>query len=288
MLQVAKPGDEAALDRFLAQHCETSMFLRGNLATCGLGPSDHPNATQYHMWKRDGAIAAVFGRTRKGYAMCQMPDLCKEAAVAWAQALHGVSLAGITGHADQVPIAVQALGLEAGPWKVAADDPLYSLDLDALDVASDPAQVVRPADAADRAVLETWFTQYELDAGLSPEISDGVKHRAIQSTQDAINGDRVRILEQDGMPVAMTAFNACLPDIVQVGGVFVDRAHRGQGFAGQIVAVHLQEAQMAGVTRAVLFAANPTAARAYEGIGFRRIGSYRINLLDTPRMIDTL
>ncbi|WP_139792875.1 GNAT family N-acetyltransferase [Pseudophaeobacter leonis] len=86
----------------------------------------------------------------------------------------------------------------------------------------------------------------------------------------------MRILEVGGAPVAMTNFNAALPSIVQVGGVYTPPDLRGLGYARRAVALHLAEAQQAGITEATLFAANPAAARAYEAIGFSRIGSYRI------------
>ena len=287
MLIAAKPGDEHALDAFLAQHCETSMFLRGNLATFWLEPSDDPRATEYHMWMSGDVIAAVFARTAKGYLMCQMPQTIPEALSAWASVMNGHSMQGMTGHATQVPQVLQALGLGDVDWKVSSEDPLYTLALQDL-TCPDGAEVLRPTEPKDLDMLEDWFTQYELDAGLSFEITKAVRSRTAQAAKTAAESDAVRILERDGTPVAMTAFNARLPEIVQVGGVFVTREARNQGLGRRVVALHLQEAYGEHVKRAILFAASQTAARTYEAIGFHHIGSYRINLLDTPRMIDSL
>ncbi len=74
----------------------------------------------------------------------------------------------------------------------------------------------------------------------------------------------------------MTNFNAALPAIVQVGGVYTPPDFRGQGYARRAVALHLEQAREAGVREAILFAANPAASRAYEAIGFTQIGGYRI------------
>lgn len=41
----------------------------------------------------------------------------------------------------------------------------------------------------------------------------------------------------------------------------------------------------AATTRAVLFANNAAAARAYEAIGFNRIGQYRVALFETPQIV---
>lgn len=45
------------------------------------------------------------------------------------------------------------------------------------------------------------------------------------------------------------------------------------------VALHLAEAKARGATPAALFAASPAAARAYEAIGFGRIGSWTLFMM---------
>ena len=74
-------------------------------------------------------------------------------------------------------------------------------------------------------------------------------------------------------------FDAALPDIVQLGGIYTPPAVRGRGFAKVAVAASLLVARDRGSSRAVLFTNNPSAARAYEAIGFRRIGDYSLVLL---------
>jgi predicted GNAT family acetyltransferase len=79
-------------------------------------------------------------------------------------------------------------------------------------------------------------------------------------------------------PVSMSAFNATLPDIVQIGGVYTPPALRGRGYAKVAVAGSLIAARQRGVSRAVLFTDNPSAARSYEAVGFTRIGNYGVVL----------
>jgi predicted GNAT family acetyltransferase len=50
--------------------------------------------------------------------------------------------------------------------------------------------------------------------------------------------------------------------------------------------MHLAEAHERGVRRAVLSAANPTAARAYTAIGFQRIGDTSMILFDGTQQVD--
>nr|WP_275116172.1 GNAT family N-acetyltransferase [Aliiroseovarius subalbicans] len=101
-------------------------------------------------------------------------------------------------------------------------------------------------------------------------------------TDRAIATGDVRLLEVQGTPVAMTAINARLPDMVQIGGVFTPPDLRGRGHARQVVAAHLVEARAEGVKTAILFASGPAACRAYEAIGFERIGCYSLAILKNP------
>ena len=87
---------------------------------------------------------------------------------------------------------------------------------------------------------------------------------------------------EGGAPVAKTGFNAVLPDMVQVGAVYTPPDLRGRGYARRAVALHLAQARDLGVQRAILFSANAAASRAYEAIGFQRVGAYRVALFDHP------
>jgi len=92
----------------------------------------------------------------------------------------------------------------------------------------------------------------------------------------------VRLLELDGAPVAMTAINARLPDMVQIGGVYTPEELRGRGYARLAVALHMAEERAKAVRTAILFASGPAACRAYEAIGFERIGTYSLAILREP------
>src|SRR5438552_2962199 len=70
------------------------------------------------------------------------------------------------------------------------------------------------------------------------------------------------LLEDRGEPLSYTAFNARLPDIVQVGGVWTPPALRGRGYARCAVAGSLLEARAGGARRAILFTSSASAARA--------------------------
>ncbi|HEY6066629.1 MAG TPA: GNAT family N-acetyltransferase, partial [Thermoanaerobaculia bacterium] len=84
------------------------------------------------------------------------------------------------------------------------------------------------------------------------------------------------ILLDRGTPVSYSAFNARLPDAVQVGGVWTPPDLRGRGYGRAVVAGSLLAARSEGARLALLFTGeeNRSARAAYEALGFRVVGDY--------------
>ena len=116
-------------------------------------------------------------------------------------------------------------------------------------------------------------------------IDDAANRDALAATIEANN---LWVLEEAGRLVSMTSFNATLPDMAQVGGVFTPGQWRGRGHGRAVVAGSLLDARAAGVVEAILFteAENHPAQRAYEALGFERIGDYGMVMLDPVREKD--
>jgi predicted GNAT family acetyltransferase len=93
------------------------------------------------------------------------------------------------------------------------------------------------------------------------------------------------VLMDGTQPLAMCGFNARLPQIVQVGGVYTPPALRGLGHARRAIGQHLAQARAAGVQQAVLFAASETAASTYRALGFEQIGLWTLLLLAEPQVV---
>ena len=91
----------------------------------------------------------------------------------------------------------------------------------------------------------------------------------------------------DRQPVAMTGFNARLPEIVQVGAVYTPPLLRNKGYARLAVALHLAEARETGTRHAVLFAASDAAARAYQAIGFLPTFAFALVLFSSSAKVAT-
>ncbi len=276
MIRQAMPGDEAALDGFLACHAATSMFLRGNLARHGLEPGESPHATTYHLYPATGPVRAVIGRTDFGMVLCQLGD-APAALPHLVRALDGQLITGITGEAGQTGALIALLGLEQS-FRRNVVEPLFHLNLAGLPDAPDQT---RAPGLQDEDLLAKWFGRYLMETGLappSPDLASQARDRAVA----AIAGGGVRLLIRDGGAVAMAAINARAARMVQVGGVFVPEKLRNRGHGRAVTRALLAMARGDGADEAVLFANNPAAARAYRGIGFAEVGAYRIALLARP------
>lgn len=281
LIREAVEADLPRIDAFLAAHSETSMYLRGNLEAHGIGLGTHSHSTQVFLWE-NGAEFGAFAITKSGYLMAQMPNMTKQAAHAFAQAIEGRHSLGMTGAVSQVQITLQSCGLDDAPMALFHDEPLYRMALHDL---AGPNQPSRPVGDVDHDLLEPWVAAYLVDTG--QDIPEGAATNAPERTREAIEDGNTRLLLHQGEPVAMARINAKAGDTVQVGGVFVPEMFRGQGFGGQVTRAVLAEEKKKGAQTAVLFANNATAAKTYERIGFEKIGRYRIALLQAAREVRT-
>jgi len=267
-------GDRPAIEAFLGARIETSMFPLGNLARHGMN-GGHPRAMRF--WGAGAPLEGVLGVTETGMVMPQLPPrLAGEAAVA----LAGERLLGILGDSGQAVALRGAMGLDEAPADLDADEVLLALDLAALSMPQTAGLALAPLEAAPRDLLVRWRAGYGREA---LGWTDGA--RAEADVESDIAGGQHRVLLRDGEPVASTGFNARLPGIVQVGGVWTPPENRGQGLARAAVALHLAEARAEGVERAILFSASPFALRAYRALGFRDIGRFTLLLFAGPQEV---
>lgn len=268
----ATAADAGAAEGFLAAYPVTSMYLRQNLR--------HRAARPMRLWlaRRGATICGVLGLTGDGILLMQVPDPGLADLGALPALLRGAPLTAMNGEAGQVARMQAALGIPASRVRMQRDEPLCVIDLATLAPAGGEGTRLRPFGSQDD-FLVGWRRDYMIEAGtVAP--GPGAEEEARAEVARAIAADSHRLLEVAGRPVAMTGFNARLPDMVQVGGVYTPPSLRGQGHARTAVALHLAEARAAGARRAVLFAASGAALRAYAAIGFRQVGEYRLMFCD--------
>ena len=277
----AVPADAPQIAGFLARHCDMSMFALSNLAQHGMD-NDHPRALRCWLRHTDTQITAVLTITTEGMAMPQCPGFVPADWAAAARATAGIPLIGIIGPAGQARAFAAAAGLTRAPASLNRDEPFMALDLSQLQPPTGPERIIPLADAPRGTVLD-WMTAYQTESLGSPDPIARASAEAGFSAYLAA-GSHV-VLVRGETPLAMTGFNARLPGIVQIGGVYTPPALRGQGHARRALALHLGQARAQGVTRAVLFSASNAAARAYAAIGFRQTGDWTLCLFDSPQAV---
>lgn len=273
------PGDEAMLESFLAGTPETTLFLRSNLARVGLADDGAPFTGTY-AGAFDGdelaGVAAIFWNDNILLAPGPHAELCAKLAVE----LSGRRPLGILGPNAEVIRVRAALGLSEIASHYSSTEILYVLDTNELVVppaVSSGEVVVRHPEDRELDALLDWRMQYCAE---TMNMADTPSARSEQALSLAGYQKRRHhfVVVAGRELVAYSAFNATLPDIVQIGGVWTPPELRGHGYARCAVAGSLLEARARGVRRSVLFTGetNAAAQRAYVAIGFRPIGDYGI------------
>lgn len=274
----ATPVDRPAIETFLTDHIATSMFPLSNLRRHGMD-GGHPRAMQFWLRWKDGALTDVLPITEEGMVFPQCPT------APWGEVktvLTGRIVKGLLGGSAQVAALRTALGLtQAGG--IDGAEPLYQLKLSNLEIPDCTGFTLRRLSDAPRALINGWRSAYLSEVlpmpGQDPDM------QAERDVDSYLEADSHRVLYQGETPVAMTGFNATLPEAVQIGGVYTPPAGRSKGLARRAVALHLAEAHAHGAEKAILFAASRQACKAYEAIGFNRSGDFTILVYEHPQVI---
>ena len=258
------------------------MFLRANARTAGLTDRGEPMQGTYVAAVEGGRITGVAAHCWNGIVLVQAPE---HAAPVAREAVRrsGRSVTGFSGPWDQVVIARQALGLAAAPTAKDSRDELYVLDLARLAIPPGLATGTvrcRHPEAGELELLADWRVSFSVEA---LGAADGPELRRASRADVLLQHEREAdwLLLSGTTPVAYSTFNAMLPEIVQIGGVWTPPEFRGRGYARSVVAGSLAAAHKQGVERAVLFADpfNAAARRSYLSIGFEIVGDYGLVLL---------
>lgn len=274
----ALPADRPAIETFLTRHITTSMFPLSNLRRYGMAGC-HPRAMRFWLRWQAGALVDVLCISEEGMVFPQCPT------GPWGDVkvvLLGHSVKGILGDAPQVAALRTVLGLSGDPGLDKAE-PLYALSLDDLVIPDVTGFRLVPLKDAPRALVVGWRRAYLEEVLPMPGEDNAMT--AVKDIVGYLEADTHRVLYEGDTPVAMAGFNAVLPEAVQIGGVYTPPALRACGHARRAVALHLAEARDAGTKNASLFAASPQACKAYEAIGFRRTGDFRILVYQEPQVI---
>lgn len=278
-LRVLGAGDAGALQAFLEAHRDSSMFLRSNAHRAGLVYGGEPFQMLY-VGAFDGpSLVGVVAHGWNGMICVQAPDHLEELA-RYCVAESGRTVKGFSGPGEQVRRARAAVSMNDVPTTLDEVEGLFALDLGDLAVpvaVSSGAIECRAPRSDEIAVLHEWRVGYDIETLGAPD-SEETRARATTTLDRQVADNAATVAVVDGRIVSLSALNAVLPDIVQVGGVYTPPPLRSRGYAKASVAGSLLDARRAGAERAVLFASRPDAQRCYAALGFQRIGDYGLVL----------
>ncbi|MBS2014883.1 MAG: GNAT family N-acetyltransferase [Deltaproteobacteria bacterium] len=280
-------GEEHEVDAFLATTPASTVFLRSNLARVGLAPRDRslPFSGTWMGAFEGGALAGVAAHLwNDNLVLSAGPH-----AASLARALHREDARedawkGILGPWGEVVVARGALGMAERTTRYESKEILYALDLAALVVPEalrDGRLHVRALETDELDPILAWRMAYERETSNTndtPETRAAARARLETYQRE---GHHFVCIEA-GERVAYTAFNATLPDVVQVGGVYTPPDRRAKGYARSAVAGSLLAAQARGASRGILFTGetNLAAQKAYRSLGFVVVGDYGIVLFE--------
>ncbi|MDD3828544.1 MAG: GNAT family N-acetyltransferase [Anaerolineae bacterium] len=285
-IRILRPGDEPILEAFLRPRVESSMFLLGNMRAAGLRDQGRPIEGTYAAAFEDHEIVAAAASYWNGNLVLQAPIHLPEVVEAVTSAA-GRRVQGLIGPAEQVGAAWQVLGIDPRTVQWDEEEKLYTLALADLVVPAALAEGrvnARRMEPRDLELMTAWRVSMRVES-MHEEDTPRLRQNTRETVERGLNRGEIWLLEEDGRPVSTTAFNASLAEAVQVGGVWTPPELRSRGYARAAVAASLLDARSWGVEWAVLFTGreNWPAQKAYESLGFRHVGDYRLVLLRPAR-----
>jgi uncharacterized protein len=283
--RVLLDSDLDLVQAFLRKHADSSMILRGNLLLDGIEAYGERYGGVY-AGAFDGngelrAVAAHFRRSGNLFPQAET-EAGLAAAVRCAVAASAQPVRGLIGPRALARRARSLLNLDDAPARYDCDEGLYALDLALLrepPLLAQPEIALRALQPSDAERLIAWHRDYDVSSLGASDDAELLARSREGFERDLARGERC-LLTCAGVPCAMTNFNARLPDMVQVGGVYTPPEQRSRGYARTAVAASLLDARARGVQRAILFTGedNIPAIRAYHALGFERIDDYAIVL----------
>ena len=264
MIREAGPADRADLEALHLRRIDGAMFPKANLRAHGLGAggfkSNHDHAIRVWRVGDDNMLALT-----RGGMLLPLPVVAD--ARRWYAALSGQVATGAVGPATSVRPVLDALDLADLPTRPDEDEPGFALHPRDLRMPGQPGARLVPVLDELRPLPVDWRATATIETQAMP--ADSARAGAAADVEGLIAGDSHRLLFLKDQRVALTGFNATLPESVQVGGVCTPPAFRYRGHARKTVALHIAKARAARVLHAVRFPATAAAARTDQAIGFQ-------------------
>lgn len=265
------------LVRFLMERAESSLVLLANLRAGGMEDRGETFQGTYAATIERGMVTGVAAHYWNGMVFLQAgpdaPGLFHAAVAA-----SGRACTGIAGPYDQVQqVLPDLLGSHPCP-AMNGREILFSLDMETLVIPAilSNGEAICRHPSIDEVSAVIGMRIAFMQEHLGREIDGSLEEEARELVAYQHRTKAHWVLEKDGCLVATTAFNASIPGMVQVGGVYTIPECRNRGYGRAVVAGSLLDARAKGVKKAILFTGmNMEAAqKLYRALGFQPIGEY--------------
>lgn len=283
IIRILNNNDTSVLDEYLARQWQYTMFMRANMARAEIEYTAQPFSSDYiGAFDNKGAMVGVLSHNWKGGIMvCIDNHTVLQELIDYFKNMVNRPITAIMGDDKCASILQKQLGILNADYRVNRLTDLYYLNLNQLSMPVgfdfSSVKMVLPDDSHKDILLE-WMLGFEEETMELPHTAQ--QKKAIQNKVETILKTQTHwILLADGVPVSLSGFNAMLADVVQVGPLWTPPEHRGWGYARALVALTLAHIKETGVEKTVVFTASPAAKKAYQSIGYERIGQYKIAIL---------
>ena len=285
-------NDYMAVEDFL-QPQFTSMFMRSNARRVGLDYKDNlPYHARYVGLLLDNKLKGILALNWNGTIFSEVPEshellaLLHYAVQQWPEFM----IKGILAPPDQAQIISDFIKPTFENIARSAAEDVYKLTLKDIvtsrNILANECQC-RLACEDDINTLVSWRLAYEKEAlNLMHNVNSSKVIRQNLLTQ--IYEQTLFVLTNQNELVSMAAFNATMPDTVQIGGVWTPEQHRRRHYARAVVAGALTTAAQRNISYTLLFTNNPYAARCYQALGFQKIGIYLMTLLHGGQILGSV
>ncbi|MDG1436290.1 MAG: GNAT family N-acetyltransferase [Rickettsiaceae bacterium] len=273
--------DRQILEKFLSPHKAQCMFICSNLQKAGVDYQDEMFQGEYFgsFNKELDQIEGIIVHYWNGNIMMLCPDLRILNNLIDVLSQHITRpVAGILGEYIQAEFVINKLNLSGADYAANENEGLYTINTsELLDLPMPSNFKSVEANQVAKITLRNWIKNYEIEA-LGAEDYKDLESRVKDKVTRLRSGD-CWVLLKDEVPVHLSAFNARIDGMVQIGPVWTPPEYRNQGFAKMLLVQNLIKAREQGVTEAILFASDSAAISAYTAVGFRMIGNYRLAIL---------
>ncbi len=283
-IRLLKSPDTKDLEEYLTPHKAECMFICSNLKAAGIDYKGAEFEGEYFgYFNTNDQLQGVIVHYWNGNIMMHARDHdVLENLISHLKKNISRPVAGILGPNIQAEHVINKLGLSGGKFGINSNEGLYEINLGALNEFNIPSNMkIISAQDVSKDILIKWMKSYDIEA-LGALDDEALEKQVQEHWNLRLQKNDAWVLLLDGTPVALSAFNARLSDMIQVGPVWTPPEYRNKGFARLLLAYTLHQEKLKGTKQAILFTDNPAAIKAYLAIGFKKIGNYRLALLEKP------